>query len=145
MSGPVQAVPSALEGIRVIEIANERGVLTGKLLADMGADVVTIEPPRGSAMRSYAPFVDDEPDPEKSLYWWYYNTSKRSVTLDLESQRGRELFMRLVATADAVLECEDPGRMAKLGLDYPDLAKVKPDVIVVPVPRSMMLRLLGMS
>jgi crotonobetainyl-CoA:carnitine CoA-transferase CaiB-like acyl-CoA transferase len=82
-------------------------------------------------MRSYAPFVDDEPDPEQSLYWWHYNTSKRSVTLDLESERGRELFRQLVATADAVLECEDPGRMADLELDYPDLARVKPDLIVV--------------
>lgn len=131
MSSGGEAAPSALEGIRVIEIANERGVLAGKLLADMGADVVTVEPPRGSVMRSYAPFVDDEPDPEKSLYWWHYNTSKRGVTLDLECERGRELFLQLVATADAVLECEDPGRMAELGLDYSDLAKVKPDVIVV--------------
>ncbi|MBW2244490.1 MAG: CoA transferase [Deltaproteobacteria bacterium] len=131
MSHPTGAAPSALEGIRILEIASERGVLAGKLLADMGADVVTIEPPRGSAMRSYAPFVDDRPDPEKSLYWWHYNTSKRGVTLDLESPRGRELFLRLVASADAVLECEDPGQMARLGLDYPDLAEVKSDVIVV--------------
>ena len=131
MSGQEGAAPGALEGIRIIEIAHERGVLAGKLFADMGADVVTIEPPSGSVMRSYAPFVDDEPDPEKSLYWWYYNTSKRGVTLDIESERGRELFLQLVATADVVLECEDPGRMAELGLNYPDLAAVKPDVIVL--------------
>jgi crotonobetainyl-CoA:carnitine CoA-transferase CaiB-like acyl-CoA transferase len=53
------------------------------------------------------------------------------VTLDLERQQGRELFLKLAATADAVLECEDPGRMAELGLDYPDLARAKPDLIVV--------------
>ncbi len=131
MSERGEAAPSVLEGIRIIEIASERGALAGKLLADMGADVVTIEPPGGSSMRGYAPFADDDPDPEKSLYWWHYNTSKRGVTLDLERARGRELFLQLVATADAVLECEDPGRMAALGLDYPDLAKAKPDVIVV--------------
>ena len=131
MSDPAKATPGALEGIRVIEIASERGVLAGKLFADMGADVVTVEPPRGSRMRSYAPFVDDEPDPEKSLYWWFYNTSKRGVTLDIDNPRGRELFLQLVATADVVLECEDPGRMAELKLDYPDLVKVKPDLIVV--------------
>lgn len=131
MSARAEALPGALQGIRIIEIASERGVLAGKLLADMGADVITVEPPGGSPMRGYAPFVDDEPDPEKSLYWWFYNTSKRGVTLDIENPRGRELFLRLVATADVVLECEDPGRMAALKLDYPDLIEEKPDLIVI--------------
>jgi crotonobetainyl-CoA:carnitine CoA-transferase CaiB-like acyl-CoA transferase len=132
MSDAANAAPSALEGLRVIEIAHERGVLAGKLLADMGAEVITVEPPGGSIMRSYGPFVDDQPDdPEKSLYWWHYNTSKRGMTIDLETARGRDLFLQLVDRADAVLECEDPGRMAELGLDYPDLIERKGDLIVV--------------
>ena len=117
MSAGAQAAPGALDGIRVIEIAHERGVLTGKLLADMGADVVTVEPPGGSAMRRYEPFVDDEPDPEKSLYWWHYNTSKRGVTLNLETEEGRGLFLDLIHSADMLVESTAPGWLASVGLD----------------------------
>jgi len=133
MSSEVGNPPGALEGVRVIEIAHERACFAGKLLADMGADVIVVEPPNGSATRQYEPFVDDQPDPERSLYWWHYNTSKRGVSLDLGSETGRELFLRLVATADFVIEAEDPGRMAELSLDYPDLAAVKPDLIVASI------------
>lgn len=125
--------PGALEGVRVVELTHERSCFAAKLLADMGADVIVVEPPGGSPTRHYEPFVDDAPDPERSLYWWHYNTSKRGMSLDLEGERGRELFLRLVATADLVIEAEDPGRMARLGLDYADLARVKPDVIVVSI------------
>jgi crotonobetainyl-CoA:carnitine CoA-transferase CaiB-like acyl-CoA transferase len=133
MSGEAANPPGALEGVRVIEIAHERACFAGKLLADMGADVIVVEPPAGSVTRQYEPFVDDQPDPERSLYWWHYNTSKRGVSLDLGSEAGRELFLRLVATADFVIEAEDPGRMAELALDYPDLAAVKPDLIVASI------------
>jgi crotonobetainyl-CoA:carnitine CoA-transferase CaiB-like acyl-CoA transferase len=114
---------SALQGIRVVELSHERSALAGKLLADMGADLVVVEPPGGSALRRFGPFVDDRPDPERSLAWWHYNTSKRGVVLDLESDAGRDGFRRLVARADLVLEAEDPGRLAALGLDYGDLAR----------------------
>jgi crotonobetainyl-CoA:carnitine CoA-transferase CaiB-like acyl-CoA transferase len=114
---------TALEGIRVVELAHERGAYAGKLLADMGADVVVVEPPNGSALRRWGPFVDNRPDPERSLAWWHYNTSKRGVVLDLASESGCEDFRRLVARADLVLECEDPGRLSGLGLDYEQLRR----------------------
>jgi crotonobetainyl-CoA:carnitine CoA-transferase CaiB-like acyl-CoA transferase len=114
---------AVLTGIRVLELSHERAAFAGKLLADMGADCVVIEPPGGSSLRSWPPFVDDAPGPERSLAWWHYNTSKRGVTLDLEAARGRELLRRLVARADLVLEAEDPGRLARLGIDYPDLER----------------------
>jgi crotonobetainyl-CoA:carnitine CoA-transferase CaiB-like acyl-CoA transferase len=126
-------MPGALEGLRVIEISHERCCFAGKLLGDMGADVIVVEPPGGSPMRRYEPFVDDVPDPEHSLFWWHYNTSKRGIVLDLEDRRDRERLLALVATADIVLEAEDPGRMARLGLDHPDLARAKPDVIVASI------------
>ncbi len=113
---------TALHGLRVIELAHERGAFAGKLLADMGADVIVVEPPEGSALRRWGPFVDDRPDPEQSLAWWHYNTSKRGVVLHLEAEAGRESFRGLVAGADLVLECEDPGRLTGLGLDYAQLA-----------------------
>jgi crotonobetainyl-CoA:carnitine CoA-transferase CaiB-like acyl-CoA transferase len=120
-----------LGGIRVVELSHERGALAGKLLADMGADVIVVEPPEGSALRRHGPFVNDVPDPEQSLAWWHYNTSKRGVVLDLESEAGRAGFRRLVARADLVLECEDPGRLAGLGIDFSQLAR--PELIWVSV------------
>jgi crotonobetainyl-CoA:carnitine CoA-transferase CaiB-like acyl-CoA transferase len=114
---------AVLAGIRVLELSHERAAFAGKLLADMGADCVVVEPPGGSALRAWPPFADDAPGPERSLAWWHYNTSKRGVTLDLEAARGRELFRRLVARADLVLEAEDPGRLARLGIDYPELER----------------------
>lgn len=122
---------SALIGTRVVELSNERIAFAGKLMGDMGADVVLVEPPGGSPSRRYPPFADDEPDPEKSLYWWHYNTSKRGLVLDLERAAGRAAFLELIATADVLIESEAPGRLAALGLDYDALSQVKSDLIHV--------------
>ncbi|MEE9282337.1 MAG: CoA transferase [Myxococcota bacterium] len=124
---------AALADLRVVELSDERGALAGKLFADMGAEVITVEPPGGSPMRGYGPFLGDEPGPERSLYWWHYNTSKLGVTLDLESEEDRERFRRLAAGADVVIECEPPGRLAGLGLDYPDLSALRRDLIMVSI------------
>ncbi|MDG2306746.1 MAG: CoA transferase [Candidatus Binatia bacterium] len=130
MSAPTQS-PGALDGVRVVELAHEHGAFGGKLLADMGADVILVEPPGGDRTRSYPPFLDDVPGTERSLYWWHHNTSKRGITLNVDDEGGRDLFRRLAATADVVLECERPGRMAELGLDHPDLTRNKKELIVV--------------
>lgn len=111
----------ALDGLRVIEVTSERCALAGKLLADMGADVIVVEPPGGSPMRAYEPFAGDQPDPEGALWWWHYNTSKRSVVLDLDETEGADDFKRLVSTADAVIEAEPLGRLDSLGLDWNQL------------------------
>ena len=77
---------SALAGTRVVEIANEQIAYAGKLLGDMGADVVLVEPGEGDPSRGYPPFAEDESasaDQPESLYWWHYNTSKRGIALDL--------------------------------------------------------------
>ena len=110
-----------LTGLRVVELCDEAGELAGKLLGDMGADVVKVEPPEGARTRGSEPFLGDEPHPERSLYFWHYNTSKRSLTLDLETDEGREAFRRLAASADVLVEDQPPGRLAALGLDYADL------------------------
>ena len=73
-----------LSDLKVLDLAGPIGVYCGKLMADLGADVVRIEPPTGDSMREIGPFFDDDPKPEKSLYWWHFNTSKRGITLDLE-------------------------------------------------------------
>lgn len=110
-----------LAGLRVLELSDEKGQFCGKLLGDLGADVVKIEPPGGEQCRHVGPFLDDIPHPERSLSFWYYNTSKRGITLNLETADGRALFRRLAADADVILETFRPGFLASLGLDYESL------------------------
>ena len=124
---------SALQGLRVIELSHAHGAFAGKLLGDMGADVILIEPPGGDAMRGHGPFQDDIPGPERSLTWWHYHTSKRGIVLDLDSEAGRAYFRKLIATADILLEAEPRTRLASLGLDYADLKAIRPDLIHVAI------------
>ena len=106
----------ALCGRRVLELADETGVYCGKLLADMGADVVKVERPGGDATRELPPFVHDQPGPDASLFFLYMNTSKRGVTLDLTRPAGRALFERLASSADLVVETFAPGYLDGLGV-----------------------------
>ena len=122
-----------LPPFRVLDLAGPAGVLCGKLLADHGADVVLVEPPGGHPGRTLAPFVGDDPHPEKSLYFLYYNTNKRSITLDLESETGRSLFRRLASKADAVVESFRVGYMASLGLDYESLKEANPGLVMASI------------
>ena len=86
---------SVLEGVRVLEVGGEIGAWCGKMLGDMGADVIKVEPPTGDPTRGYEPFYQNEPGPDRSLFFWHYNTSKRGITLDLTKDRGREVFNSL--------------------------------------------------
>ncbi|HLK25441.1 MAG TPA: CoA transferase [Caulobacteraceae bacterium] len=124
---------TALAGFRVVELASERIAFAGKLMADMGADVILVEPPGGDRARAYPPFADDAPGPQRSLWWEHYHTSKRGIVLDLDTPTDRERFKALAASADVVLESEPEGRLAALGLDYADLAKRRGDLIFVSV------------
>lgn len=123
----------ALEGVRVLEIADERGVYCGKLLADMGADVVKVEEPGGDLTRNIPPFWGDEPGPDRSLPFLYMNTNKRSVTLDLTRAKGQVAFRELAKTADILLETSDPGYMDSLGLGYARLKKENPGLIYTSI------------
>jgi crotonobetainyl-CoA:carnitine CoA-transferase CaiB-like acyl-CoA transferase len=125
-----QILPGPLAGLRVLELADEKGQFCGKLLADLGADVVKIEPPGGEPCRHIGPFLDDIPHPERSLSFWYYNTSKRGITLDLETAAGSRLFGRLAAASDVILETFRPGFLASLELDYTSLHQENPRLIM---------------
>ena len=125
-----QPLPGPLAGLRILELADETGQFCGKLLGDLGADVVKIEPPGGERNRHVGPFLDDIPHPERSLSFWYYNTSKRGITLSLETADGRRLFRRLAATSDVILETFRPGFLASLGIDYDSLSLQNPRVIM---------------
>ncbi|MFO7963600.1 MAG: CoA transferase [Desulfobacterales bacterium] len=118
-----------LGDIRVLDLTGEAGVYCTKLLADLGADVLRIEPPGGHPMRNIGPFVHDDPDPTKSLYWFHFNTSKRGITLALENADGREIFKQLLKTADIVVDTYPPGYMENIGLGYEVLKKINPMLI----------------
>jgi benzylsuccinate CoA-transferase BbsE subunit len=129
-TGPVAA---ALAGRRVLELADEKGVYCGKLLADMGADVIKIEPPGGDATRHLPPFWDDKPDPDGSLFFLYMNTSKRGVTLDLTRPEGQKLFRQLARSADLIVETFAPGYLDALGLGYTALTVDHPALVCTSI------------
>ncbi|HZP29926.1 MAG TPA: CoA transferase [Acidimicrobiia bacterium] len=125
--------PGALDGLKVVELASEHAAFAGKLLAGLGAEVTLVEPPGGAPMRWYEPFVDDVPDPTRSLWWWHYEQGKHGVTVDLDDASGAAEFRRLCADADVVVEGEPPGRLAALGLDHAQLRAGHEELIWVSV------------
>ena len=127
-------VDGPLAGIRVLDLATERAELAGRILAELGAEVLKIEPPGGAAARFLPPFVAGrEGDPEESLYWAAVGLGKRSATLDINSSVDRAKLERLVATADVLVESFDPGVMTSLGLGYEQLRALNPALIYASV------------
>ncbi len=119
-----------LSGYRVLDVSDERGQLAGQTLADLGAEVILIEPPGGSRSRRIGPFVGGhEGDPENSLWFWSYNRGKRSVTLDLDDAGDRDRFLDLVRTADLLIESAEPGVMEARGLGHEALADANPALV----------------
>jgi crotonobetainyl-CoA:carnitine CoA-transferase CaiB-like acyl-CoA transferase len=130
--GPMlgRAGPGMLAGVRVVEVADELAEYCGLLLAGLGADVVKIEPPGGAPSRAIGPFFDDKPDKERSIYFWHYNRAKRSVTLDLETGEGRKNLLRLLESADVLLDSTCGTLNAQLGLDRVALSTRFPNLII---------------
>lgn len=122
-----------LEGIRVLDLADEKGLPCAKFLADNGADVIRIAPPGGDATRSRGPFAGDVPHPERSLYFLHHNANKRGITLNLESPDGQRLFRDLARAADVVVETFPPGWLAEHGLGYDDLTAINPKIVVTSI------------
>ena len=122
-----------LSGYKILDLTGELGPLAAKMLGDLGADVIKIEKPEGSPERSLKPFYHDEPGIENSLVYWAYNTGKKGITLNLETEKGKELFLKLAKDADAVIESFDPGYMDSLGLGYEDLKKINPKLVYTAI------------
>jgi crotonobetainyl-CoA:carnitine CoA-transferase CaiB-like acyl-CoA transferase len=118
---------------RVLDLTNENGLLCGQILADLGADVVQVEPPGGSSARRVGPWRRGEPGTENSLFWSAYARNKRSLALDLEDSGDREVMLRLVSGSDFLIESQRPGRMAELGLGYEHLNRIQPGLIYVSI------------
>jgi crotonobetainyl-CoA:carnitine CoA-transferase CaiB-like acyl-CoA transferase len=117
-----------LSGHRVLDLSDERGFLAGRILADLGADVIKIEPPGGDPERARGPFVAGVPGPERGLPWLAANPGKRSLVLDLAgNETDRERFRALASGADVVLETYAPGTLEGWGLGYGRLVEGLPD------------------
>jgi crotonobetainyl-CoA:carnitine CoA-transferase CaiB-like acyl-CoA transferase len=122
-----------LTGYRVLDLTDEKGMLCGKMLGDLGADVIKIERPGGDVSRNIGPFYKDTPHPEKSLFWFAFNANKRGITLNIENADGRGIFRDLVGKADFVIESFPPGYLKNLGLSYQDLSRLNSRVILVSI------------
>lgn len=107
--------------------------MTGKIFGDLGADVIKIEPPGGDAARRLPPFLKNGNGSTQSLYWLAYNTNKRGITLNLQSEMGRELFCELAIQSDFIIESFHPGGFEALGLDYDSLRHRNPGLIRVSI------------
>jgi len=122
-----------LDPYRALDLTDEKGFFCGKILADLGAEVVKVERPGGDASRNAPPFYGDSADPERSLPWFAYNQGKKGITLNLECAEGRELFFKLVEGANWVLESFPPGHLEDAGIGYEALRRANPGIIVARI------------
>lgn len=124
---------SALGSFRALDLTDDKGLMCGRILASLGAEVIKVEPPGGDQARNIPPFYQDTPHPEKSLYYFAYNANKKSITLDIEKPEGQELLRELVKTSDFVIESFKPGYMENLGLGYSELSRINPRIILTSI------------
>jgi crotonobetainyl-CoA:carnitine CoA-transferase CaiB-like acyl-CoA transferase len=124
---------SLLTGFRALDLTDEKGFICGKLLAALGVETIKVEPPGGDPARYVPSFTDSKTDISKNLTWLAYNTDKRSITLNLESERGRELFKEIARHSDFILESFTPGYLDSLGLGYEELSRKNPRIILTSI------------
>ena len=122
-----------LAGLRVLDLAGRKGGYCGRLLANLGAEVILIEPPEGDVMRREGPFKNDLPDREGSLSFAAYHTGKRGIVLDLHDQKGRDTLQQLARVADVLIEDKPAGYLEQLGLDYHSLQSINPALVVTSI------------
>lgn len=122
-----------LRNFRVLDLTTEEGILCGKILGDLGADVIKIEKPGGDSSRDRGPFYKGLPNPEKSLFWFAFNANKRGITLNIESRDGQEILKKLIIDADGLVESFSVGTMKHLGLDYTALKKINKGLIMTSI------------
>ena len=133
MSFKAPAEGVLLPPYRILDLTGPEAVFCGKLLADYGADVVKVEPPGGDPTRNKAPFIGDEVGIDRSSYFLFYNTNKRSVTIDIDTPKGQELFKKLAKTADVLIESFPVGHMESKGLGFASLNAINPSLVMASV------------
>ncbi len=135
MSGQSSSPKSAgaLTGLRALDLTGRRGGYCGRLLANLGAEVILIEAPCGDSMRREGPFKDNKPDSEGSLAFAAYHTNKRGIVVDLESEQGRQTLRQLVSQADVLLEDKPVGYLDAIHLGYADLKSLNPRLVMTSI------------
>ena len=122
---------SAIDGIRVVEVGEGKALsYAGKLLRDLGAEVIKVEPPGGDTIRDYGPFPSDKPDPTQSGMFIFLNGGKRGACLDVETDDGRDRLNDLLDGADVLLHSFQPTAAKSLGLEPDGLLERYPQLIV---------------
>jgi benzylsuccinate CoA-transferase BbsE subunit len=124
---------SILGSFRVLDLTEQNGSLCGKILADLGADVIKIEKPQGDRSRNLGPFYHNKVGQNTSLHWFAFELNKRGITLDIEKKDGQQLFLQMISKADFLIESFPVGHMDELGLGYAALSKYNPRLIMTSI------------
>jgi len=122
-----------LKGFRMLDLTDEKGAMCGKIFADLGAEVIKVEPPGGCSTRRIPPFLEDEIGPDRGLYFIAYQAGKKSVTANLESADGRALVVDLAKKCDFLVESSQLGYLDTIGLGYDALAKLNPRLVYTSI------------
>jgi crotonobetainyl-CoA:carnitine CoA-transferase CaiB-like acyl-CoA transferase len=129
----MNSAPLFLSGYRALDLTDQRGQLCGRILADLGMEVIKIEPPGGDPVRDLAPFVKSADGKLLSTVFAHLNAGKASKLLDLDKESDRVVFRRLVETSDVVVESFQPGELDAKGLGYKELAAINPGIVVASI------------
>src|SRR5580698_3040037 len=122
-----------LQGFRMLDLSDEKGAMCGKIFADLGAEVIKVEPPGGCSTRRIPPFLEDEIGPDRGLYFIAYQAGKKSVTANLDSADGRALVADLAKQCDFLVESFQLGYLDSIGLGYDALAKLNPRLVYTSI------------
>src|SRR5512139_2606898 len=123
----------ALAGLRVLDLTGRMGGYCGLLLANLGAEVLLIEPPGGDPMRREGPFKNDSPHAERSLSFAAYHSNKHGLVLNLEETKDSQRYRELASNADVVIEDKPYGYLDQLRLGYSDLQKLNPELVLTSI------------
>ena len=133
MAGDATSPEAALSGLRILDLTGKMGGYCGLLLANLGAEVILIEPPGGSPLRGEGPFKDDTPGLERSLTFSAYHTNKQGIVLDLNEPEGRRALCELVARADALIEDHPPGFLDQREIGFAALSSINPALVMTSI------------
>jgi len=122
-----------LKGFRMLDLTDEKGAMCGKIFADLGAEVIKVEPPGGCSTRRIPPFLEDEVGPDRGLYFIAYQAGKKSVTANLDSGDGRAMVAELAKKCDFLVESFQLGYLDSIGLGYDALAELNPRLVYTSI------------
>ena len=119
--------------ITVLDLTDQKGWMCGKVLSEAGADLIKIEPPGGDPGRNSGPFFNNIPNPENSLPWFAFNSNKKGITLNIQTNRGRDILSKLIRHADIVIESSPPGYMESCGLNFLQMRQINPAIVLTSI------------